>query len=85
MVSKNERAILKRIKNARIRAMCGVKLIKKSSGQKLVSRLGVEKTLYRTAKAIGERWCGHVLRDNDDVRVKTKPLHFEVVERSGRG
>ena len=58
----NEMATRRCIEKAMIRAMCGVKLIEKRSGQELVDFTGIKKTLDRVAKVNGVRWKGHVLR-----------------------
>ena len=61
-----------------IRAMCGDKLIIRSS-QELMYLLHIEETLDRLAKAKVMRWYGHVLRkDNDNV---LRALNFQMVGR----
>ena len=80
---KNQMVILRRIEKAIMRAMCGVKIEKRSS-QELMSLLGIKDTLDGLAKASGVRWYGQVLRkDNDDVL--RRALDFEVSGRRGRG
>ena len=45
--------------------------------------LGIEESQDRMAKANSMRWCGHVLRKDDNVIVKA--LKFEVSGSKGRG
>ena len=52
---KNNMAILRRTEKAMMRAMCGVKLIEKRKGQKLMSLLGLKDTLGGLARASGVR------------------------------
>ena len=60
----NEMAILRRTEKAKMRAMCGVKLIEKRS-QKLLSLLGLKVMFDGLARASGVRWYGHAFsRDN---------------------
>ena len=49
-------ASLRRIENARMRAMCGVEIIGKRMSQELMSLLCVKDTLDGLARAIGMRW-----------------------------
>ena len=80
----NERAILRRTEKAKMRTMCGVKLIEKRRSQELMSLLGLKVTLEGLARLSGIRWYGHALRrDNGDVLRRT--LDFEVGGRRGRG
>ena len=81
---KNEMAILRRTEKAMMRAICGVKIIKKRRNQELMSLLGLKDTLDGLARASGVRWYGHVLRrDNGDVLRRT--MDFEVAGRRGCG
>ena len=76
----NEMAILRRIKKAMVRAMCGVTIIEKRRSQELMSLLCLKDTLDGLAKASGVRWYEHVLRrDNGDVL--RRAVDFEVAER----
>ena len=89
---KDEMAILRRNEKAMMRAMCGVKIIKKCKSQELISLLGLKDTLDGLARVSGVRWYGHVLRrDNGNVlrrdngNVLRRALDFEVVGRRGHG
>ena len=64
LTRESEMAILRRTKKAMMRAVCGIKLIKKRS-QELTSLLGLKDTLDELARASGGRWYGYVLRKND--------------------
>ena len=59
-------AILKRTEEAMIKAMCGVKLIKKRWSQELMNLLGLKDTLDEPARAGKVRWYEHVLRKDSD-------------------
>ena len=49
----NETAILRRIKRAMVRAMCGAKLMEKKRTEDLIEMLGLKETVVQMA--IGER------------------------------
>ena len=73
----NERAILRRIERAMVRAVCGAKLMEKKRTEDLMEMIGLKETVVQMAKANGVRWYGNVLR-RDDVHVLRKALEFEV-------
>ena len=80
----NEMAILRRTEKAMMRAMWGVKIIKKRRSQELVSLLGLKDSLNGLARASGVRWYVHaVRRDNGDIL--RRALDFEVAGGRGRG
>ena len=58
-------AILIRTEKAIMKAMCGVKLIKKRRSQELKSLLGLKNTLDGLARASEVQWYEHVLRRNN--------------------
>ena len=83
-VREKEMAILRRTERAKIRAMCGVKLLDQRNSEELMDLLGIKDSLDRMAKASSIRWYGHVLRkENENVIVKA--LKFEVSGSRGRG
>ena len=77
-------AILRRTKRAMVRSMCGVKLVDRKNAEELMEMLGLKKTLDRMAKANGVRWCGHVIRREDDNMLK-KAMMMEVNGQRKRG
>ena len=58
----NEKTILRRTERARVRAMCGAKLMEKKRTEDLMEMLGLKETAVQMTKANGGRWHGHVLR-----------------------
>ena len=62
----NKMTILRRIERVMMRSMCRVKL----GDRKMMEMLGLKETLDRMAKANGVRWCGHVIRRDDDNTLK---------------
>ena len=76
-------AILRRTERAMIRAMCGVKQLDRRNSEELMDMLGIKESLDRMAKASRMRWCGHVLRKEDE-NVIVKALKLEVSDRRGR-
>ena len=79
-----EMAILRRTEGAVVRAMCGVKLLDRGGGGGLMDMLGMEESLDGMAGAGGVRWCGHVLRKEDEG-VMEKALGFGVSGGGGGG
>ena len=79
-----EIAILSRTDRAMIRVMCGVKLLDQRNSEELMDMLGIKESLDRMAKASSMRWCGHVLRKEDDYAI-VKALNFEVSNSRRRG
>ena len=78
-----EVAILRRTERAMIRAMCGVKLLDRRNSEELMDMLSIKESLNRMAKASSIRWCGHVLRKEDENLI-VKALKFEVSGGRGR-
>ena len=76
--------ISKKTEKATMRAMGGIKLIKKRRSQELMSLMGLKVALNGFARANRIRWNGHALKRNNGA-VLRKALHFEVAERRGRG
>ena len=55
----NEKAILRRIERAMVRAMCGAKLIEKKRIVDLMEMLGLKETMVQMARVNGVRWYRH--------------------------
>ena len=70
-------ANLRRTERAMVRSMCKVKLVDGKNTEELMEMLGLKKTLDRMAKTNGVRWCGHVIRREDDNILK-KEMMMEV-------
>ena len=75
-----ETAFLWRTVKAMIRALRGVKLIKKRNSQQLMYSLGLDATLSGVIGASWALWYGHVLRRNSED-VFRRALNFEMVGR----
>ena len=67
---KTEMAILRRTERATMRSMCVVKLVDRKKIEELMEMLALKETLDKMAKANGVRWCGHVIRRDDDNILK---------------
>ena len=52
--------------------------INRKNNKELMEMLGLNETLGKMAKANGVRWCGHVVRRDDDDDVRKKALMLEV-------
>ena len=51
-----------------MRVMCGRKVVDKKPTEEQIDMLGLKKTVDGLVTANGVRWCGHVLRtDNNSV------------------
>ena len=75
-LKEKEMASLRRTERAMIRAMCGVKLLDQRNNEKLLDMLDIKESLDRMAKASSMRWCGHVLRKEDEnviVKARGRP------------
>ena len=81
-LKEKEMAVLRRTERAKIRAMCGVKLLDQRNSEELMDMLGIKQSLDRMAKASSMRWYCHVLRKDENVTVKA--LKFEVSGSRGR-
>ena len=62
-----------------VRAMCGQKVDRKTTEEQM-DMLGLKETIDRLAIANGVRWCGHVLRRDDD-----SVLHLDVSGKRKQG
>ena len=71
-------AVLRRIKRAMVRAMCGAKLMEKKRTEDLQNNVGIEGNSGLDGKD------GHVLR-RDDGHVLRKMSEFEVKGKRERG
>ena len=54
-----------------MRAMCGQKVVDRKTTEEQMDMLGLKKTIYRLATANEVRWCGQVLRRDDESVLKT--------------
>ena len=74
-----------RTERAMVRSMCGVKLVDKENMEELMEMLRSKETLDRMAKVIGVKWCGHVIRrDDDSILKKTMILEVNRLQKRGR-
>ena len=83
-LKENEKAILRRTEKAMVRAMCGQKVVDRKMIEEQMDMLGLKKTIDRLAIANGVRWCGHMLR-RDDNSVLRVALNLEVSGKRKRG
>ena len=65
-LKKSEKAILRRMERAMVRAMCGQKVVEEKTTEEQMGILGWRKTIDWFAAMNGVRWYGHVLRRDDD-------------------
>ena len=65
-LKENEKAILRRMKRAVVRAMCSQKVVDRKTTEKQMDMLRLKETIDRLATANGVRWYEHALRRNDD-------------------
>ena len=63
-----------------MRAMLGIKLIDRKNTKELMQILGITVLIERTLRAAAVRWCGHVLRREEDDILK-EAMGFEVIEK----
>ena len=64
--------------------MCGQKIVDRKTTEEQMGMLGLKQTIDRLATASGVRWCGHVLRRDDDSILRVA-LDFEVSGKRKRG
>ena len=83
-LKENEKAILRRTERAMVRAMCGQKVVDRKTTEEQMDMLGLRKTTDEIATANGVRWCGHVLRRNDDSVLRVA-LDLEVTGKRKLG
>ena len=83
-LKENEKAILRRTERAKVRAMCGQKVIDRKTIEKQMDMLGLRETIDRLATANGVRWYGHVLRRDDDSVLRVA-LDLEVSGKRKHG
>ena len=83
-LKENAKAILRKMERTMVRAMCGQKVVDRTTTEEQMHMLGLKETVDRLATANGVRWYGHVLmRDDDSVlRVALDP---EVSGKRKRG
>ena len=67
-----------------IRAMCGQKVVDRKTTEEQMDMLGLKETIDRLATANKIRWCGHVLRRDDDSVLRVA-LDLEVSCKRKRG
>ena len=77
-LKENEKAILRRMERAVVRAMCSQKVIDRKTTKKQMGMLGLKKTTDQLATGNRVRWYGHVLR-GDDNSVLRVDLNLEVI------
>ena len=76
---------VRKTERAMVRSMCGVKLVDRKNTEELMEMLGLKETLDRMAKANGARWCGHVVkRDDNDILKKAMMLEVNGQRKRGR-
>ena len=81
----NEMIILRRTERAMVRSMCGVKLVNRKNTEDLMKLLGLKETLDKMAQANGVRWCGHVVRrDEESILKKAMMLQANGQRKRGR-
>ena len=73
----NEKAILRRMERAMVRAMCRHKFIGRKMTEEQMAVLGLKETIDQLATANGVRCYGHVLRRYDDTVLRVA-LDLEV-------
>ena len=83
-LKENEKAILRRMKRAMVRAMCRQKVVDRKTTEEQMNMLGLKETIDRLATANGVRWYGHVLRRDDDSVLRVA-LNLEVSGKRKRG
>ena len=67
-----------------MRSMCGVKLVDGKNAEDLMKMLGLKETLVKMAQANGVRWCGHVVR-RDEESILKKAMMLQVNGQRKRG
>ena len=83
-LKENEKAISRRTEKAKVRAMCGQKVVDRRSTKEQMNMLGLKETIDQLATANEVRWYGHVLRRDDD-NVLRVALNLEVSGKRKRG
>ena len=83
-LKENEKAILRRMKRAMMRAMCDQKVVDRKTTEEQRDMLGLKEIIDRLATANGVRWYGHVLRRDDDSVLRVA-LNLEVSGKRKRG
>ena len=83
-LKENEKAILRRMERAMVRAMCGQRVVDRKTTEEQINILGLKETIDQLATANGVRWYGHVLRRDDDSVLRVA-LDFEVSGKRKRG
>ena len=83
-LKENEKAILRRMEKAMVRAMCGQKIVDRKTNEEQMDMLGLKETIDRLATANGVRCYGHVLKRDDDSVLRVA-LNLEVTGKRKRG
>ena len=83
-LKESEKSILRRAERAMVRAMCGRKVVDKTTTEEQMNMLGIKESIDGLAKANGVRWYGHVLRRDEDSVLKVA-LNLEVDGKRKRG
>ena len=73
------------LRETMVRSECGVKLVDRKNTEDLMKMLGLKETLDKMAQANGVRWCGHVVRrDEESILKKTMMLQVNGQRKRGR-
>ena len=83
-LTENEKAILRRMERAMVRAMCGQKVVDGKTTEEQMDMLGLKETIDRLTTANGVRWYGHVLRRDYDSVLRVA-LNVKVSGKRKRG
>ena len=67
-----------------VRAMCGHKVVDRKTTEEQMDMLRLKETIDRLATANGVRWCGHVLRRNNNSVLRVA-LDLEVIVKRKQG
>ena len=65
-LKEKEKAILRKIERAMVRAMCSQKVVDRKTIEEQMDMLGLKEIIYRLATANGVRWYRHIVRRDDD-------------------
>ena len=83
-LKENEKAILRKMERAMVRAMCRQKVVDIKTTEEQMEMLGLKETTGWLATANGVRCYGHVLRRDDDSLLRVA-LNLEVSGKRKRG
>ena len=79
-LKENEKATLKRTERTMVRAMCAQKVVDGKTTEEQMDIVGLKETINRLTTANGVRWCGQVLK-RDDNSVLRGALDLEGVTK----